>query len=214
VPVEERELLLTVGRVVGRIQVERDACGAPVQAPPLLRDHGVGEHVGHGAQLPRAHRIFEARQRRLRSQAEPREGIAAHHQLVNRVVHQPGGVVAVRVAGTQPEDALLEQLARLVQDLAGLPGVVDAGGQPRGQAPRGVEGFDQHQATIGAGMRQIEPRDDRLRKPVAFEGHLGYTVCGHRASSSRCLETLRHRFYSTCEWLGGSSRSSLANFAG
>jgi hypothetical protein len=110
VAVEERELLLAVRGVVGGIHIDRDSRDTSAQAPPLLRDHGVGEDVHHGAHRPPAHRILEARQRGLRGQAESREGIAAHHQLVDRVVDQPGGIVAVGVARTHPEDALLPGL--------------------------------------------------------------------------------------------------------
>ena len=70
VTVEECELLLAVSGVVGGIQVDRDPGGAPVQTSPLLRDHGVGQRVRHSAQLARAHGVLEARQRRLRGQAE------------------------------------------------------------------------------------------------------------------------------------------------
>jgi hypothetical protein len=44
-------------------------------------------------------------------------------------VDQPGGVVAVGVAATQPEDTLPQQLDRLVLDLARFPGVVETGGR-------------------------------------------------------------------------------------
>src|SRR6266704_2522512 len=214
VAVEERKLLLAVGGVVGGIQIDRDPPDAPVQAPPLLRDHGVGQHVRHGAQFSRAHGVLESRQRGLRGQAEPGEGIAAQHQLVDRVVDQPGGVVAVGVAPAQPEDALLEQLDRLVQDLARRPRIVEAGGQPLRQTQLGIQGLDQDQAAVGAYVWQVEAGDDRLRKAVALEGHLRYTVCSHRASSRRCVEASRHRFHSTYAWLGGSSLSSFANFPG
>jgi hypothetical protein len=213
VAVEERQLLLAVRGVVGGIQVDRDPRGAPVQPAPLLRDHGIGQHVRHRVQLARAHGVLEPRQRRLRGQAESHERIAAHHRLVDRVVNQPGRVVAVGVACAQPEDALLQQLDHLVHDLAREP-VVETGGQPFGQAELAVERLEQHQAAVGAGVRQVEAGDDRLRKPVALEGHLGYTVCSHRASSRECLEARRHRFYSTCEWHGGSSLSSFANCPG
>ena len=72
----------------------------------------------------------------------------------------------------------------------------------------------QQQAAVGAGVWPVEAGADRLRKPVALEGHLGYTVCSHRASSRQCVEARRHRFYSTCEGLGGSSLSSVVNFPG
>jgi hypothetical protein len=191
-----------------------DPPGAAVAPPLLLRDDGVGEHVGQGAQLPRAHRILEARQGGLRGQTQPAQRIAVEHQLVDGVVDQPGSVVAVGVASAQPEDPLLQQLDRLVHDLARLPPVVAAGGQAPAQAELGVQRLEQQQPTIGAGGRQIEAGDDRLGKPVALEAHLGYTVCGHRASLRRCVEASRHRFHSTCAWLGGSSLSSFANFPG
>jgi len=133
---------------------------------------------------------------------------------VDRVVDQPDGVVAVGVPGAQPKDALLEQFDRLVPHLARLPHIVETGGQPRGQAQLGVQRLEQHQPAVGAGLRLVEAGDDRLPKPIALEGHLGYTVCSHRASFRQCLEARRHRFYSTCEWLDGSSLSSFANFPG
>ena len=146
---------------------------------------------------------------------KPRERIAAHHEFVDRVVDQPGGVVAVGVACAQPEDALLHELDRLVQDFAWFSRVVETGGQPLAQAQLGVQGFDQHQAAVGAGVvRQVEAGDDRLRKPVALEGHLRYTVCSHRASSHWGLETSHYRFYSTNARLDGSSLSFFVNFPG
>ena len=50
VAVEERELLLAVGRVVGGVQVDRDAGRPALEPPPLGLDHRVGQHVRHVAQ--------------------------------------------------------------------------------------------------------------------------------------------------------------------
>jgi len=46
------------------------------------------------------------RRNRLRGQADAINGIAPQHHLVDLVVRQPGGVVAVRVAAAQAEDPL------------------------------------------------------------------------------------------------------------
>jgi hypothetical protein len=85
-PLEEGELLLTVGGIVRGIEIDRDPSGAAVPPPLLLRDDGVGQHVGQGAQLPRGHRILEARQRGLGGQAQPGQRIAVEDQLVDGVV--------------------------------------------------------------------------------------------------------------------------------
>ena len=212
--VEERQLLLAVGGVVGRVEVDGDLRGAPLARPPLLLDHSVGQRVGHIPQLGPAHRVLEARQRRLRGQGRPVERIAPDQELVDRIVGQASGVGAVGVATGQPEHPLLEQLLDLMADLAGLPPIEQAPRQPLGQAQVGVDALEQNRAAIRAGMRLIEPRDDRLAFGLESERDLRYTGCGHRASSVGCHEAPRHRFYSTFQRLGGRSVSSFANFAG
>jgi hypothetical protein len=71
-----RELLLTVRRVVGGIQVDRNPGGAPVQPAPLLGDHRVGQRVRHVAQSRPPDGVLEPRQRRLRGQGRARDRIA------------------------------------------------------------------------------------------------------------------------------------------
>jgi hypothetical protein len=72
-------------------------------------DHRVGQHVRHVAQLRPAHRVLEPREGRLRGQGRAGERIAVEQQLVDRVVGQPGGVVAVGVATGDPQHPLPEQ---------------------------------------------------------------------------------------------------------
>src|SRR5438094_3900606 len=83
-----------------------------------------------------------------------------------------------------------------------------------GQPELGVDPPQQDQATVRAGVGDVERGDDRLAFRLESERDLRYTGCGHRASSFECLEASRHRFYSTCEWLGGSCLSSFANNSG
>jgi hypothetical protein len=85
--------------------------------------------IGHGRPEPieigAAHGILEPRQRRLRAQGRALERIALEQQLVDGIVDQPRGVVAVGVPTGQPEDALTQQIPERVQDLAGLPVIAD-----------------------------------------------------------------------------------------
>ena len=130
VAVEEGELLLPVGGIVGGIEVDRDAAGPALEAPPMVRDDRVGQDVPHREQLPPPHGVLEPRQRGLRGQGRSRDRIAVDQQFVDRVVGQPSGVVAVGVAAGDPKDALPEQLERLMLDLARLPLVLETRGQP------------------------------------------------------------------------------------
>jgi hypothetical protein len=127
---------------------------------------------------------------------------------------QPGGIVAVGVAAGQPVDALAHQLEPLVVDLAGLPRIAQAVGQPLGHPQPVVEGLEHQRPAIRAGVGLVEPGDDRLPKPLELEGHLGYTGCSHRASSPFGVEASGHRFYSTDEGLGGCFVSSFAHNPG
>src|SRR2546425_188435 len=203
--------LLAIATTYSTSWRSRNVNNLALAKPPSRRTRNVAPGKAARSLRSRDRRIPRAPQP---GQAEPGEGIAVQHQLVDRVVDQPGGVVAVGVAPAQPEDALLEQLDRLVQDLARRPRIVEAGRQPLRQTQLGIQGLEQDQAAVGAYVWQVEAGDDRLRKAVALEGHLRYTVCSHRASSRRCVEASRHRFHSTYAWLGGSSLSSFANFPG
>src|SRR3989441_8996219 len=50
--------------------------------------------------------VLEPRERRLRSQGRPGEGIALEQELVDRIVGQPGSVVAVGVAAGEAKEPL------------------------------------------------------------------------------------------------------------
>ncbi len=155
--------------------------------------------------------VLEARDRRLRAQRRPGQRLAVEDQLVQRVGGEPGGVVAIEIAGRQTKDPLPNQVQARVRNLPGLPRIRHAPAHSLRQAQPLVHGLEQYQAPILAGVRNVEPRDDRRPETLVSEAQLRYTVCSHRASSAACIETSNHRFYSTVERLGGSCLSSFAN---
>src|SRR2546425_1029389 len=213
VPVEERELLLTVRGIVGGIEVDRDSRGPALEPPPMVLDHGVGQHVPHRDQCPAAHGVLEALERRLRGEGGARDRIAADHKLVDDVVRQPRGVVAVGVTRREPEHALPDQFEHPMPDFRRLALVVHTRGQALGQPELGVDPPQQDQATVRAGVGDVERGDDRLAFRLESERDLRYTGCGHRASSFECLEAARHRFYSTLEGTGFTGRDVHEGFA-
>jgi hypothetical protein len=138
----------------------------------------------------------------------------AEDQLVQRVVSEPGGVVAIEIARGQAKDPLSDQVQDRVRDLPRLPRIRQAPGHGVRQVQPFVHGLEQHQPAVRAGVGHVESRHDRWPKTLASEGQLGYTVCSHRASSYSGVEASRHRFYSTDEGPGGSCLSSFVNKSG
>ncbi len=214
VPVEEGELLLAVGGVVGGVHLDGDQPRPTVEPDAMEVDHGIGQGNAEAVEVGARHGILEPRERGLRAQGGASHGIAAEQELLHRIVGEPRRVVAIGVAAGQAEHPLPDQIQDRVLDFAGLPGIGQAPGQAGRQAQLFVDALHQDGPAVRAGVRLIEARNDRPGNMVEPEGRLGYTVCGHRASSGTGIETLRHRFYSTVEGLGGCSLSPFVNNPG
>jgi hypothetical protein len=106
VAVEEAQLLLAVRGIVGRVQVDRNPPGAPVEPAPMVGDHRPSQALPHPDELAPADAVLEAREGWLRAQGRPRQRLAVEHQLVQRVVGEPRRVVAIEIARGQAKDSL------------------------------------------------------------------------------------------------------------
>ena len=116
-PVEEGELLLSVGGVVGRVDVDRDAAGAALESGAMVLDDQIGQsHTGQVQRGP-IDGVLEAGESRLRGQRWPGQRVALEQELVDWVLSEPGRVVAVGVAAGDPVDALPHQLDELARTL-------------------------------------------------------------------------------------------------
>ena len=110
VAVEEGELLLAVGRVVRGVQVDGDALDPLVgQAGLVVGDDHVGESLGEPVQVPGPDAVLEAGEGGLGGQRQPRDGVAPHEELVDRVGLEGRRVVGIRVAAGQAEAALPDE---------------------------------------------------------------------------------------------------------
>ena len=78
-------------------------------------------------------------------------------------------------------------------DLVGISAIGQARRQVVRQLEAVIQGLEQHDAAIGAGLRLIESRH-RRRLGVAGEGQWRSTCCGHRVFCVLCVETSQHRF--------------------
>jgi hypothetical protein len=180
----------------------------------MVGDHRASQAPPDVDQIAPADAILEAREGRLRAQGGPCQWLAVEHQLVQRVVGESRGVVAVEIARGEAKDALADQVQDRVRHLPRVPGIRQARRHGLRQPQPLVHGLEQHQAAVRAGVWHVEPRHDRRPETLVSEGQLGYTVCSHRATSRVGAEAPCHRFYSTVGELGGSCLSSFANKSG
>jgi hypothetical protein len=142
----------------------------------VVGQDSVGHRGSEPIQVRSAHGVLEPRQRGLRPQGGAVERIALEQHLVDRVVDQPGGIVAVGVATGQPEDTLPHQIPERVRDLAGLAPIANGAGQAPGQPELIVGQLQQQGAAVGAGVGLVEPGDDRLGNSVDLQRALRYRL--------------------------------------
>jgi hypothetical protein len=99
VPVEEGQLLRSMRGTVRRVQIDRHMFDATrPESLPVPFDDTLGERYTHAIQLATARSILKTRQRRLGGQRQPRERVTTEQELVNRILRQARGIVAVGIS--------------------------------------------------------------------------------------------------------------------
>jgi hypothetical protein len=214
VSVEEGERLLPMGGSVGRVEVNRDALRPTLQTLPMVRNDGRRHRAPYAIQRSRAHRILKPRQGRLRRQGRAGHRIAAHRQVVQRIVRQPGRVVRILVPTGQADDPLPQQVPHRVSDLVRVPTVEQTEGHAIGPLEMLVQRLEQHRPAIRAGRGLIEPSHHRLQFGMEFKRDLRYTRCRHRVSFSLPLEAPEHHSYRTDGRPDGFFVSPVVNYLG
>ena len=117
VPVEERELLGAVRQVVGWVQIDRDPARPPVQAAPMTLDDARCQLAPHPVEHGAARAVLESRDRGLRRQGRAGHRVPPEQQLVDGVVGQVVGIVAIGMTARDAEDPLADQVRERVPNL-------------------------------------------------------------------------------------------------
>ena len=143
VGVEEPQLLRAMHRVEGVVDVEDDPAGHLAEAAAVEPDHG----PAHAQQRPRPRQVLEPRDGRLRAE-RGLLGQMVERELEHRVVAQAVGVVAVLVAGRDHQQAEAQDGGDAVPDPLRGARVVDAGGEPIGDAEPMLDLAQGQQATV------------------------------------------------------------------
>ena len=165
VAVEEAQLLLPVRGIVRGVEIDRDAADPRRPQPRLVMgDDDIGQRLREPVHIPRRDRVLEAGERGLRGQCGPRDGVAPHEKLVDRVGLELGRIVRIRVAAGEAKAALPDEGGQIVFDLPRLAPFGDAGRQSGGQREFVVDRFEQDGAAVGASggaCRRLRPGASR-----------------------------------------------------
>jgi hypothetical protein len=151
-------------RRIGRhIDINREQARLSLAAL-MPGDGRVGERLAQAVEGTGRRRLLEPGDGRLRREPRPVDRIAVQHQLVDRVVRQLIGIVAIGMPTRHREDARREQIADAVRHLARQARVADGVGQRTDHTEPPVGRFQQQRAAIGAGMGLVKGRDHGLVK--------------------------------------------------
>jgi len=145
-------------------------------AMPL--DHHVGQSLAQAVKILATERVLESREGWLGRQSLALDGVASHQHLVNGILRQPCGIVAVGVAEGDGHDPLGQQLDHLVTDPARFPLIVDNRGQRIRQSEPGVRCPQQEPSSVGAATVVITLDDDGLANKLGEQQTLCRVIVG------------------------------------
>jgi hypothetical protein len=154
VGVEEPHLLPAVNGIEGVVHVQHDAAWHLAETGAVQPDHG----PGHAQQRPWSRQVLEARDGRLRAERGAIREVA-EGQLEHRVVPQAVGIVAVLVARREHQHAKAQDGGEAVPDPLRGAWVVDAGGEPVGNAEPVFDLAQGQQAAIRGQLPAVEAGD-------------------------------------------------------
>ena len=116
----------------------------------------------HPVQPGAAHVVLEPRDRRLRGQGRASHRVSLEKQLVDRVVRQVVGIVAVRMTARDAEDPLPNQVRERVSNLRRRALVGETTGKPLDEAVHALRRLEKDGAAIRARLLAVESGHEGL----------------------------------------------------
>ena len=166
VPVEERELLSAVRPVVGRVQIDRDTPRPPVQAAPMPLDDASRQLPSHPVEGAATHVVLEPRDRRLRRQARAGHRVPPEQQLVDGVVGEVVGIVAIRMTARDAKDPLANHVREGVPNLLRRAFVGQTSCERLDQAVHPLGRLEQNPAAVRACLLLVERGEEGLVEEI------------------------------------------------
>ena len=158
--------------VVRRVQIDGDPPHPPPQATPMPLDHARRQLPGHPVERAAARAVLEPRDRWLRRQGRAGHGVSPKQQLVDGILRQVVGVVAVGMTARDAEDPLSGQLRERVSSLLGSALVGEAPGKRLDEAVHALGRLEQDAAAVGTRLLAAERRDKGFVEEIGEQDSL------------------------------------------
>ena len=180
-------------QVVGRVQIDRDPARPPVQAAPMTLDDARCQLAPHPVEHGAARAVLESRDRGLRRQGRAGHRVPPEQQLVDGVVGQVVGIVAIGMTARDAEDPLADQVRERVPNLPRCAFVGQTPGERLDQAVHALGRLEQDGAAVGTRVLLVERGDEGLVEQIREQNSLWYRVRRHAGVSvvAKRLWTLR-----------------------
>jgi hypothetical protein len=172
-----------MGRVIGRIEIDRNPARPAMEPPLMALDHRGGQFVTHRIEGVHPDVVFETRDRGLRGERIAVDGIASEQEFVDRVLREPIRVIRIGMAAGESIDALRQQILERVPHLPRLPIIDEAPGEALDQAVARLRGFEQDRPAIRTRVGLIKCRDQRFVEEVWEEDSLWYRFVAQSEAS-------------------------------
>ena len=207
VAVEEAAFLVTVQRIVGRIEVEHDLAR---RLGMRLQEH-VHEQAFDGAGVMAeamvacrrcGRRVLEPVQRRLagerRTVGPARRKLAGQHRH-DRIVAERVVVDEILVAERETEDALADQGRDAVFGTGRVATITEASREPLDQPDRTIRGAQQQRSRVRSDRSAVEIRHDGPSRDRSKRQRLCATLCRHRGFPLIRPKSLLHNNFARFE---------------
>lgn len=189
VGVEQGELLVTVHRIAGVVDVQRDGRRGPGKASA----EDVHQRRRHPRRLDARRHVLQPAHGRLGTQVPTALRRAPHRQLEQRVGTQAVAVVGVLVTAGDGQHAEAQHLGQRVDGLRRIAPVPDATGQLIGKAETPLRFAQQQKAAIRGDQATIEGRRHFLApdgwKIEGKKGIVGHGGCGKSVARVETVST-------------------------
>jgi hypothetical protein len=157
--IEEAQLLLSVGGIVGGIDIEQDFAALP-NLLSAEADEGIEAAIVSADELTGRGRVFPATKSGLRTQRLAQRLIG--EQLEDRIMAETIGIIGVFVAGHDLVQPLPQQRQAAVPNAAALPGIAEVLSQFLRQSMALIEGTQGQKSGIAGDLPTGKIGQDRL----------------------------------------------------
>ena len=147
----------------------------------------------HPVEHAAARAVLESRDRGLRRQGRAGHRVPPEQQLVDGVVGQVVGIVAIGMTARDAEDPLADQVRERVPNLPRCAFVGQTPGERLDQAIHALGRLEQDGAAVGTRVFLVERGDEGLVEQIREQNSLWYRIRCHAGASvvAKRLYTLR-----------------------